>query len=203
MENIFYAVANDVKSEIKVKRSLFIAHTHFAETIDDAKSFISKVAKEHKTANHNCWAYIIGKDGEMFHYSDAGEPSGTAGKPIYNTLQKHNLANVVCVVTRYFGGTKLGIRGLIDAYSQVVEEALSVANLSPIKEKIRWQLITDYSFFETLKYKCLTSNAVITKVNYSDKVELVVEVDKPTELDNYLKEMELQKKIKIILKDED
>lgn len=204
MDSVFYAVAEDVKSQIKIKRSIFIATLHFAETIDDAKLFISKIAKEHKTANHNCWAYIVGKDASTFHYSDASEPSGTAGKPIYNTLTKHSITNVVCVVTRYFGGTKLGIRGLIDAYSQVTEEAIKIAKLSQIREKIGWQLITSYSFFETLKYKCLTSNAVITKVDYSDKVKLSCEANKPEAvvLDNYLKEMELQKRINIVLKEE-
>ena len=200
MDKIYYKIKEDTKYEMKIKRSIFIAHIHFAKTVEEAKDFISKISKEHKTANHNCWAYIVGKNGNTFHYSDAGEPSGTAGKPIYNSLTKYNLTNIVCVVTRYFGGIKLGIRGLIDAYSQSTKEAVNATKIYPIVEKISWTLTTDYSFFETLKYKCLTSKAVITKVEYTDKVTLSCEADKPKaiELDNYLKEMEHQNRINII-----
>ena len=73
--NYFYSVEKDRKVETKIKRSIFIAHLHYAQTMKEAKKFISQISAEHKTANHNCWAYIVGEKGETFHCSDAGEPS--------------------------------------------------------------------------------------------------------------------------------
>ena len=102
----YYSIGKDVIIEIKIKRSKFIVHLHYAESVKDAKEYISKISTEHKTATHNCWAYIVGEKGETFHNSDAGEPPGTAGKPILNTLKKHNTTNIVAVVTRYFVGVK-------------------------------------------------------------------------------------------------
>jgi len=84
----------------------------YVDSLEKAKQFISRISKENKTANHNCWAYILGEKGELFHCSDAGEPSGTAGKPMLNALQSHCMTNIAAVVTRHFGGVKLGVRGL-------------------------------------------------------------------------------------------
>src|SRR5687768_10618077 len=114
-EQPFFIIDRDFEAEVKIKNSVFICHLRPAQTVEEAKAFISEISGQYKDATHNCWAYITGKNGDIFHSSDAGEPAGTAGKPILNTLNKYRLTNISAVVTRYYGGVKLGVRGLIDA----------------------------------------------------------------------------------------
>ncbi|HQA37147.1 MAG TPA: YigZ family protein, partial [Acetomicrobium sp.] len=96
---------------------------------EEAKKIIREISKEHSNATHNCWAYKVGVDFPQKHYSDGGEPSGTAGKPILGEIERANLTNAVIVVTRYFGGIKLGVRGLIEAYGQTAREAIKAAGV--------------------------------------------------------------------------
>jgi len=198
--NYFYSVEKDRKVETKKRRSIFIAHLHFAKTMKEAKEFISQISAEHKTANHNCWAYIIGEKGETFHSSDAGEPSGTAGKPILNALKKHKMTNIVVVVTRYFGGVKLGIRGLIEAYGKSVENAIEQSPLKKLLNLIVFHLSTSYNFAEKLKHKIKSFNAIISDIKYSEKVKFHISIEeyKKKELENYLIELEKAGKISLI-----
>lgn len=196
----FYSVKKDRKVEIKIKRSIFIAHLSYVETIQQAKDFISEISAEHKTANHNCWAYIVGEKGETFHSSDAGEPSGTAGQPMLNALKKHEMTNVAAVVTRYFGGVKLGIRGLIEAYGQSVEEAI---NSKPLKKLIKYEeynISTTYDFAEILKHRITNMNADILKVEYTAEVKMQIQIEEhlKEELEHYLNEMNKAGKITIL-----
>ncbi len=115
-------------ARLNVKRSVFLAKVSGVRSLDEAKDFVRRVSKEHPDANHNCWAYRVFHMGTILeHYSDAGEPRGSAGAPMLNVLRRNNLVNVAAVVSRYFGGVKLGKRGLINAYSSVVEMALDEA----------------------------------------------------------------------------
>ena len=194
----YFIINTDRKVEIKIKRSRFIALLHPVETIKDAKEFISQISKEHKTANHNCWAYIIGDKGETFHSSDAGEPSGTAGKPILNALKQNNLTNIAVVVTRYFGGVKLGIRGLIEAYSEIVEQAIEEEPLKKLVKTKKYEIITNYEFSEQLKYMITKLGGEISDIDYSENVKFFVSIDSSKQIDfeSYLNE--LQKSGKII-----
>ncbi len=202
MEN--FIITSDRETELKIKRSRFIAHLHYAETGDEAKIFISRISKLHKTANHNCRAYIFGDKAETFHSSDDGEPGGTAGKPILNTLKKHNLTNVVAVVTRYFGGVKLGIRGLSAAYSEVVKKAIEKEPLKKLKKKQKYEIITKYEFSGQLKYKITKLGAEIPNMEYLENVKLSVSIEKDKQIDfeNYLNEILRSGKIKNFRKTE-
>ncbi|MDZ4182239.1 MAG: YigZ family protein, partial [Candidatus Cloacimonadaceae bacterium] len=100
----------------KIQRSEFIAWLYPAQNVDQARELIAAHNKAHADATHNCYAYVIGFDRETQYYSDAGEPSGTAGKPMLNALLSASMTNVLAIVTRHFGGIKLGVRGLIEAY---------------------------------------------------------------------------------------
>lgn len=111
--------------EIIIKKSRFICTIKRTESEEDAQDFIEAMKKEHWKANHNCSAYLIGDTNHIQRASDDGEPSGTAGVPILEVLKKRQLKNVTAVVTRYFGGTRLGAGGLIRAYGQVTSEALN------------------------------------------------------------------------------
>ena len=196
----YYSVAKDRKKELKIKRSKFIAHLHYVETMQNAKKYISTIAAEHKIANHNCWAYIVGEKGETFHSSDAGEPSGTAGLPMLNALKKHEMTNIVVVVTRYFGGVKLGIRGLIEAYGKTVEAAI---NVSPLKKLIKlssYKISCGYDLAEQLKYKIEKLNAEINNVGYAADVTITISIEEylKDDLEKYLIELKRAGKLKII-----
>jgi uncharacterized YigZ family protein len=108
----------------KDKGSKFIAHAFPCRTVEDAKAHLEQVKKEYHDARHHCYAYILGFDKSEFRMNDDGEPSGTAGKPIYGQLLSYDLTNVLVVVVRYFGGTKLGVRGLINAYKFATQDAI-------------------------------------------------------------------------------
>ena len=113
--------------EIKERRSRFIASLDVAKSEDEAREFIRATSQNHAEANHNCWAYRVGSSGTVEYFSDAGEPSGTAGKPILGAILRADVVNAVVIVTRYFGGTKLGVRGLIEAYGKCASLALDAA----------------------------------------------------------------------------
>lgn len=122
-----------VRHQIKVKRSVFIGSADSASDPQDAIDYINRVRQEFHDATHNCYAYRI--DADTFRYSDDGEPSGTAGKPILAMLDKYHLMRVVMVITRYFGGVKLGTGGLIRAYSQAAEEVIQNGRL---RDYVAW-----------------------------------------------------------------
>ena len=196
----YYSITNDRKQELKIKRSKFTTHLHYVKTMQDAKEYISKIADEHKTANHNCWAYIVGEKGETFHSSDAGEPSGTAGQPMLNALKKHEMTNIVAVVTRYFGGVKLGIRGLIEAYEETVETAIVA---SPLKKLIRlssFKISCGYDLAEQLKYKIEQLKAEVSNMDYAADVTISISIEEhlKDDLEKYLTELERAGKLKII-----
>ncbi|HPD96887.1 MAG TPA: YigZ family protein [Synergistales bacterium] len=119
--------ARETEAELKEKRSLFIGRVIRAYDEIGAKDAVKEVSRKFPDATHNCWAYRVGFPQTVEYYSDAGEPSGTAGKPILGAILRSGLVNVVVVVTRYFGGTKLGVRGLIDAYGKSASMALEAA----------------------------------------------------------------------------
>ncbi|MCF7911928.1 MAG: YigZ family protein [Candidatus Cloacimonetes bacterium] len=192
-----YSISSDVHNEIKIKRSRFIAHLHYCETLISAKEFITEISKEYHTANHNCWAYIVGNKAENEHCSDAGEPSGSAGKPMLNALKKHQMTNIVAVVTRYFGGVKLGIRGLIDAYALAVDEAISLQTLQKQVNYEKYLITAPYEYIEKLKYDLNEFQAEISQIEYGADVELiaVIEESEVEILKGYLQEMTAKKKI--------
>lgn len=124
----FKTIEGRVERAIKIERSEFIATLSYVDNDEDARAFISEISKKYKNATHNCPAYrVLGGNGIIEFASDAGEPSGTAGVPMLNVLRRESLLNVGVVVTRYFGGVKLGIRGLIEAYTRSVEEVVRYA----------------------------------------------------------------------------
>lgn len=116
--------------EVKIEKSLFIGHACEAAAVETAKAIVAEVREAHREATHNCYAYHVGSPpGDQTYFNDHGEPAGTAGKPILGAILKRELTDVVVVVTRYFGGKKLGVRGLIEAYGLVAGEVLDKAGV--------------------------------------------------------------------------
>ena len=119
--DVYLEPAGPVQIEEKIQRSVFIARLEPCHDESSARDFLNRVRTEHRDATHNCWAYLLNADAvsgrpETANSSDDGEPSGTAGRPILGALRRSGLVNAMVIVTRYFGGVKLGVRGLIDAY---------------------------------------------------------------------------------------
>jgi uncharacterized YigZ family protein len=129
----------------KDKGSKFIARAVPCLTVDEVKAHLEQLKKEYHDARHHCYAYILGHDGTEFRMNDDGEPSGTAGKPIYGQLLSHELTNVLVVVIRYFGGTKLGVRGLINAYKFATLDALENNDIVTKVIKENYRLTFDYA----------------------------------------------------------
>ncbi|MCG8564720.1 MAG: IMPACT family protein [Desulfobacterales bacterium] len=163
--------------ELKIKRSIFIASLAHASSIDAAKAFISRISKENKTANHNCWAYVVGDSGDISHCSDAGEPAGTAGKPMLNALQSHGMTRVAAVVTRHFGGVKLGVRGLIEAYGDTVNAAIEKAPLVKLVQTVSLVVRLDYGFNDTFLNQIQRFDPTVLDTRYTDAVEHDIAVE--------------------------
>jgi uncharacterized YigZ family protein len=196
----YYTIEKKVEYEEKIRRSTFLVTLEKAQDINSAKEFISSISDLNKTATHNCWAYIVGDKGETVHSSDAGEPSGTAGKPILNTLQKYDLSNVAAVVTRYYGGVKLGVRGLIDAYGSTVEKAIQKAALNKIVNYKKYKLQTSYDFLDILNYNLKKLNSEVISIDYTDVVSIIVQVEEIgfEHLEKYLMETGKSGKLTIL-----
>ncbi len=177
-EEYFYSVDNQRTATIKIKRSVFICTLEYVESIEKAKEFISRISKENKTATHNCWAYILGEKGEVFHSSDAGEPSGTAGKPILSTLKSHRMTRIAAVVTRYFGGVKLGVRGLMEAYSESVRQTIEMDKLKRLTQTLCLIIQLPYGLNDTLINLLKTWDAVVLTTDYTDLITHTIEIEK-------------------------
>tara|TARA_Y100001970_G_scaffold248256_1_gene317642 strand:- start:392 stop:997 length:606 start_codon:yes stop_codon:yes gene_type:complete len=136
---IYYLPEKSQSNILKVKQSKFISYLRMCNSLQEFKSWLSQVKRDHYDSSHVCWAYAISRDHNVdYHCSDGGEPSGTAGQPILNIIKRNNLIQSGLVVVRYFGGVKLGKKGLIDAYGIA---ANSVILITPI---IKW--------LKTIKY---------------------------------------------------
>lgn len=147
-----------------------------AKSLESAKAYISTISKKHPKADHNCWAYIVGETGDLFHSSDAGEPSGTAGKPMLNALKKYDMTHVAAVVTRYFGGVKLGVKGLIKAYAQSVEHTIQSQLLIQQIRMVTMTVTVNYEFNDTLINRLKTYDVGVQQTHYDENVTHLLDV---------------------------
>lgn len=170
----YKTISGYATAEYEISKSRFIAFANRVNNEAEAIAFIQKIKKQHWEARHNCSAYLIGENTAWQKADDDGEPSGTAGKPILEVLKKQNLKDTVIVVTRYFGGIKLGAGGLIRAYGKATSLVLDAAM---IVEKIlyrRFAVEIDYSFLGTLENNLHINEYTIEYKTFSDKVTLII-----------------------------
>ncbi len=177
MDDRYFTIGAPSQAETKVKGSRFLAESKLVDSVEEVQAALEKIRKREYAATHHCYACRVGLfDGMTFKYSDDGEPSGTAGRPIYDVISGHNLTNVLIVVTRYFGGTKLGTGGLARAYSEaaklVVEKSGTKENF--ITESIKVEI--EFPFYDQLARILLKYSAKQTKADFSDRVALELEV---------------------------
>ena len=174
----FRTIKEDGQVQEEIKKSRFICHAKRVYSEEEARDFITAIKKEHYKATHNCSAFIIGERSEIKRTSDAGEPSGTAGVPMLGVLENHNLTNVCVVVTRYFGGIKLGAGGLIRAYAGSVALAVKEIGIVEIKEQAGIQIQMSYAQYQEYGNFLKEHNLMELETNFTDQVDTIIFVDK-------------------------
>lgn len=176
--NEFTTIKSNVQAEIVEKKSKFIANLFYVDSIKQAEKLIQETKKKYHDARHNCVAYrIIEEDSIVEKASDDGEPSGTAGLPMLHILQTNNLANVLIIVTRYFGGILLGTGGLVRAYSNSLIEAIGKSEKQEKCLGNEIKLKIEYSEFENFKYYCKKNKINIINIEYSENIVCNIELD--------------------------
>ncbi len=194
-------VSGEYQIENEIKRSRFIATAKGEVNQEEAEAFVKSVKKKYPDATHNCYAYVADELGNIARFSDDGEPGGTAGQPILDVIKKQGLVKTAIVVTRYFGGIKLGAGGLVGAYSGAAADVLKAAKILVKKECKKVRLKTDYSTFATVEKYLFKSECRPLDFEYGDDVsaEIIVPLNKVDEFAEGLKELTSGKVEAIIL----
>ena len=174
----YRTIKEDGQVQEEIKKSRFICHAKRVYNEEEARDFITAIKKEHYKATHNCSAFIVGERSEIKRTSDDGEPSGTAGVPMLGVLENHNLTNVCVVVTRYFGGIKLGAGGLIRAYAGSVALAVKEIGIIEIKEQAGIQIHMTYAQYQEYGNFLKEHNLIELETNFTDQVDTMIFVDK-------------------------
>lgn len=167
-----FTITNDIINEIIIKNSRFICIIHKIYDVNNIDDYLNNIKSTYKDANHYCYAYIID---DKKKFSDDGEPSGTAGNPMLQVLDKNNLNYVLCVIIRYFGGIKLGASGLIRAYTKSITKCLENANIRKLVYGYNIDITFNYEYINNVNYLLKDSN--ILNKNFSDKITYNLNVD--------------------------
>ncbi len=167
--------------EIVISKSRFIAYVNRAETEEEALEFIDSIKKKHPNATHNCSCYMVGEHDQIQKANDDGEPSGTAGVPMLEVLKKQGLKDTVVVVTRYFGGIKLGGGGLIRAYGKSTTEGIEAAQVVERKLHHVMKVSIDYTWLGKIENEVRNSHYTLSEIQYAEGVDVFVEVLKNEE----------------------
>ncbi|MDI9394118.1 MAG: YigZ family protein [Euryarchaeota archaeon] len=170
--NNYKTLRSSGKSQKEFKNSVFIGHAKHVKNENEAKDFINEIKKLYEDANHNVSAYIV-KEGNSFalKYDDDGEPAGSSGKPVFKVIESKGLDNIAVVVTRYFGGTKLGFGGLSRAYRETAISAIEDAGIIEVFEEIRFTARFGYPELQKIR-KLVEEYGRIEQENYTDTIEL-------------------------------
>ncbi len=172
MLHSYYTVKGYGEHEINIQKSRFIAYINCATTEEEAQEFIQKIKKQNWDATHNCSAYLIGENDHIQKANDDGEPSGTAGVPILEVLKKKHLKDTVVVITRYFGGIKLGAGGLIRAYGKSTSEGLQATGIAERKLMRVMHTKIDYTWLGKVENELRSSIYQIKDIKYIEDVEI-------------------------------
>ena len=173
---MFKTVESNEEADITEKKSKFIANIFYITSEEEAEEKIRQIKKKHNTARHHCYAYRIIRKNEIINKSsDDGEPSGTAGMPMLNILEKNNFINILVVVTRYFGGILLGTGGLVKAYSEATQKVIEKSEIVIEEEGIELEIELNYKDLENFKYYCNKNNINIIDVKYCRKRKYNIE----------------------------
>lgn len=174
----YRTIRQDGQAQEEIKKSRFICHAKRVYSEEEARDFIAAIKKEHYKATHNCSAFIVGEKSEIKRTSDDGEPSGTAGVPMLGVMENHQVTNVCFVVTRYFGGIKLGAGGLIRAYAGSVALAIKEIGLIEIKEQAGLRLKMSYSQYQNFDNFLKAEDLIEFDTEFTDLVATTIYIDK-------------------------
>ena len=174
----YRTIRQDGQAQEEIKKSRFICHAKRVYSEEEARDFIAAIKKDHYKATHNCSAFIVGEKSEIKRTSDDGEPSGTAGVPMLGVMENHQVTNVCFVVTRYFGGIKLGAGGLIRAYAGSVALAIKEIGLIEIKEQAGLRLKMSYSQYQNFDNFLKAEDLIEFDTEFTDLVATTIYIDK-------------------------
>ncbi|MBN1560518.1 YigZ family protein [candidate division KSB1 bacterium] len=177
-DDSYKTIREPLSLELKEKGSRFICHVFPVKSREEAEATVAAIARKYHDATHNCFAYCVGEGARVTRFSDDGEPAGTAGKPILNAIVQHELTNIAVVVTRYFGGTKLGAGGLVRAYGGVTVDALSHAVIETIYIQDTMKLTCSYHQLKPVLSLVDKYSGQIVESDYSDSVHLIIRLRK-------------------------
>lgn len=178
MAEKYLTVSKSVESIYKEKGSKFLSFLYPVTSVEEVKEYLTQLKKKYYDATHHCYAYIIGYDKETFRMNDDGEPSSTAGKPIYGQLQSNDLTNVLLVVVRYFGGTKLGVSGLIKAYKESSAECIALAEIVEKQVKHKYNIYFAYEDMNVVMNILKQNNAEQKNQIFDLNCQIEVLIDK-------------------------
>lgn len=178
MAEKYLTISKSVESIYKEKGSKFLSFLYPVTSLDEVKEYLTQLKKKYYDATHHCYAYIIGYDKETFRMNDDGEPSSTAGKPIYGQLQSNDLTNVLLVVVRYFGGTKLGVSGLIKAYKESSAECIALAEIVEKQVKHKYNIYFAYEDMNVVMNILKQNNAEQKNQIFDLNCQIEVLIDK-------------------------
>lgn len=177
VEDAYLTIATESRSEFKVKGSRFIGESFLIGSIDEAMLRLDAVRKREFQATHHCYAYVVGLPGNQQHkYSDDGEPGGTAGRPIYDTLAGRGLTNTLLIVTRYFGGTKLGPGGLARAYSDTARAVLELSGTKTNYIVRRFRCDLQFPLYDGWLRELHKLGATVVDSQFAERVTLTLEI---------------------------
>jgi len=174
MKDIYRTIYDYGEDEITINKSRFIGYSMSIESEEQALEFIKTISSKNKDANHNVYAYVFGEESNIQRFNDDGEPSGTAGIPTLEVIKKENLRNVVVVITRYFGGIKLGGGGLIRAYTKGAKIALDAGKIVEMTIHTKLRLILSYTLLGKLENYLNTNGYKIEETSYKEDVEIFI-----------------------------
>lgn len=181
----YLTVKPEGSDEQIIQKSRFIGYVKRTETEEEAQQFIQSIKKKHSDATHNCSAYMIGEHDQIQKANDDGEPSGTAGVPILEVLKKRGLKDTTVVVTRYFGGIKLGAGGLIRAYASTTTLAINTTGVVERRLMQEYKVTVEYPLLGKIENEIQKTNYLLAHVEYTDKVTLHIFVNND-ETDEFL-----------------
>ena len=175
-EDHFKTISGNSEGEFRDRGSRFIGYAYHVASEPEIKELIHQAKKIHPKANHHCYAFRLGPGGNIFRFSDDREPSGSAGKPIYGVLLSNDLTDILIIVVRYFGGTLLGVPGLINAYREAAAQAVANGSIITLPVTVRYRICFEYELMSHVMTMIKQSNAEIISQEMNENCKLTLSV---------------------------
>lgn len=186
MNKIYRTIFGYGEDNVIINKSKFIGYAMPINSEEEALEFIELIKIKHRDATHNVYAYVFGKDSNTQRFSDDGEPTGTAGIPVLEVIKKENLRNIVVVVTRYFGGTKLGAGGLIRAYTRAAKISLDSGNIVDMVLHAKIKIRIDYTLYGKVENYLINENYIVDGSVFDDAVNVFVYIEE-SKIEDFIK----------------